>query len=59
LLTAARGAGPVALAVLVAGALVGAAGAVLGGDLSARGRLAFRLTMAAVALVVAGFLLSA
>jgi hypothetical protein len=32
---------------------------VLGGDLSARGRLAFRLTMTAVALVVAGFLLSA
>jgi 4-hydroxybenzoate polyprenyltransferase len=59
LLTAARGAGPLALAVLVAGAVVGAAGVVLGGDLSARGRLAFRLTMAAVALVIAGFLLSA
>jgi 4-hydroxybenzoate polyprenyltransferase len=59
LLTAARGAGPVALAVLVAGALVGAAGVVLGGDLGARGRLAFRLTLVAVALVIAGFLLSA
>jgi 4-hydroxybenzoate polyprenyltransferase len=59
LLTAARGAGPVALVVLVAGALVGAAGAVLGGDLSARGRLAFRLTLVAVGLVIAGFLLSA
>ena len=59
LLTAARGAGAVALAVLVAGALVGAAGVVLGGDLSARGRLAFRLTLLAVALVIVGFLLSA
>jgi 4-hydroxybenzoate polyprenyltransferase len=59
LLTAARGAGVVALAVLVVGALVGAAGAVLGGDLSARGRFAFRLTLGAVALVIAGFLLSA
>ena len=59
LLTAARGAGPLALAVLVVGALVGGAGVVLGGDLSGRGRLAFRLTMAAVALVIAGFLLSA
>jgi 4-hydroxybenzoate polyprenyltransferase len=59
LLTAAHDAGPVALVVLVAGALVGAAGAVLGGDLSARGRLAFRLTLGAVALVIVGFLLSA
>jgi 4-hydroxybenzoate polyprenyltransferase len=59
LLTAARGAGVVALAVLVAGALVGAGGVVLGGDLSERGRLAFRLTLAAVALVIVGFLLSA
>jgi hypothetical protein len=59
LLTAARGAGVLALVVLVSGAVVGAAGAVLGGDLSARGRLAFRLTLAAVALVIAGFLLSA
>jgi 4-hydroxybenzoate polyprenyltransferase len=59
LLAAARGAGLVALAVLVAGALVGVAGVVLGGDLSARGRLAFRLTLGAVALVIAGFLLSA
>jgi 4-hydroxybenzoate polyprenyltransferase len=59
LLTAARGAGAPALTVLVAGALVGAAGVVLGGDLRARGRFAFRLTLAAVALVIAGFLLSA
>jgi 4-hydroxybenzoate polyprenyltransferase len=59
LLTAARGAGAVALGVLVAGALLGFAGVVLGGDLSARGRLAFRLTLGAVALVIVGFLLSA
>ncbi len=59
LLTAARGAGAAALAVLVAGALLGAAGVVLGGDLSSRGRLAFRLTLGAVALVIVGFLLSA
>jgi hypothetical protein len=59
LLTAARGAGALALTVLVAGALVGAAGVVLGGDLRSRGRFAFRLTLGAVALVIAGFLLSA
>jgi 4-hydroxybenzoate polyprenyltransferase len=59
LLTAARGAGPLAWVVLGAGAVVGAAGVVLGGDLAGRGRFAFRLTLAAVALVVAGFLLSA
>ena len=59
LLTAARGAGAATLAVLVAGALLGGAGVVLGGDLSARGRLAFRLTLGAVALVIVGFLLSA
>jgi 4-hydroxybenzoate polyprenyltransferase len=59
LLSAARGAGPLTVAVLVLGAVVAAGGAVLGGDLRARGRLAFRLTLGAVALVVAGFLLGA
>jgi 4-hydroxybenzoate polyprenyltransferase len=59
LLTAARDAGALAVTVLVLGAVGAAAGAVLGGDLRGRGRLAFRLTLGAVALVIAGFLLGA
>ena len=54
-----RGAGAATLAVLVAGRCSAPPGVVLGGDLSARGRLAFRLTLGAVALVIVGFLLSA
>jgi 4-hydroxybenzoate polyprenyltransferase len=47
-----------ALALLVAGAALAVAGAALAGRMIGRGRAAFRLTLAAVALVVAGFLLS-
>lgn len=48
-----------ALVVLGAGAVLAGAGAVLGGRLAARRRASFRLTLGAVALVIAGFLLSA
>jgi 4-hydroxybenzoate polyprenyltransferase len=50
---------PLALAVLVLGAAVAASGVLIAGVAAARGRLAFRLTLAAVGLVVAGFLLAA
>ena len=59
LLTAATHAGALALAVLGAGIVLAVAGAVLGARMAERGRTAFRLTLAAVALVIAGFLLSA
>lgn len=49
---------PLALAVLVAGAASAAGGVLLSGA-ERRGRLAFRLTLGAVALVVVGFLLVA
>jgi 4-hydroxybenzoate polyprenyltransferase len=57
LLTADRDAGGVTLVLLVGGALVAVAGAALAGRMVGRGRTAFRLTLAAVALVIAGFLL--
>jgi 4-hydroxybenzoate polyprenyltransferase len=51
------GGGAWAFVLLVAGAVLAVAGAVLGGRMIGRGRAAFRLTLAAVALVVVGFLL--
>jgi 4-hydroxybenzoate polyprenyltransferase len=57
LLTADRNAGGWTLALLAAGAVLAAVGAALTGRMLARGRAAFRLTLAAVALVIAGFLL--
>jgi 4-hydroxybenzoate polyprenyltransferase len=57
LLTANRDAGGWALALLGAGAVLAGAGATLAGRMVGRGRVAFRLTLAAVALVIAGFLL--
>jgi 4-hydroxybenzoate polyprenyltransferase len=57
LLTVGNGAGGWTLVLLGAGALLAAAGAVAAGRMVGRGRAAFRLTLAAVALVVAGFLL--
>jgi 4-hydroxybenzoate polyprenyltransferase len=59
LLTAATRAGAVPLALLAAGAVLAACGAGLAGRMAGRGRAAFRLTLAAVALVVGGFLLTA
>jgi 4-hydroxybenzoate polyprenyltransferase len=58
LLTASTRARPVAVVLLVAGALTAAAGAV-GGARSPSGRAPFRLTLAAVGLVVTGFVLGA
>ncbi len=49
---------PVALAVLGVGALSATGGVLVAGVAAQRGRLAFRLTLAAVGLVVAGFLLA-
>jgi 4-hydroxybenzoate polyprenyltransferase len=57
LLVGAPGRGPLGVTVLASGVLVAAAGAVLGAR-SGSGRFAFRLTLVAVGLVVAGFLLS-
>jgi 4-hydroxybenzoate polyprenyltransferase len=59
LLTAARGSSVWTVGLLAAGAVLAVAGAVLAGRMIGRGRRAFRLTLAAVALVLAGFLLSA
>jgi 4-hydroxybenzoate polyprenyltransferase len=59
LLTPATGAGVVPLALLSAGVALAACGAGLAGRMTGRGRTAFRLTVGAVALVVAGFLLTA
>ena len=50
---------PLAVVVLVAGALAAAGGVALAGTAASRGRLAFRLTLGAVGLVVVGFLLAA
>ena len=50
---------PLALVVLVAGAAAAVGGVALAGTAASRGRLAFRLTLAAVGLVVVGFLLAA
>lgn len=57
LLTADGSGGGWTLALLGAGAVLAAAGAVAAGRMVGRGRAAFRLTLAAVALVIAGFLL--
>jgi len=59
LLTAAGRAREASIVLLVAGALVAGSGGVLAGRMAGRGRTAFRLTLAAVALVVAGFLFTA
>jgi 4-hydroxybenzoate polyprenyltransferase len=57
LLTADGDAGAWTLALLGAGAVLAAVGAAVAGRMVGRGRAAFRLTLAAVALVIAGFLL--
>jgi 4-hydroxybenzoate polyprenyltransferase len=57
LLTADTGAGGWTLALLAAGAVLAVAGAAVAGRMVGRGRTAFRLTLTAVALVIAGFLL--
>src|SRR3954447_4932232 len=57
LLTADGDAGAWTLALLGAGAVLAPVGAAVGGRMVGRGRAAFRLTLAAVALVIAGFLL--
>ena len=59
LLTAVRGGGALPFVLLASGAVVAAIGALLAGRMAHRGRTAFRLTLGAVALVVAGFLLTA
>jgi 4-hydroxybenzoate polyprenyltransferase len=59
LLTSAARADVLAVALLGAGAVLAAGGAVLAGGMVGHGRRAFRLTLAAVALVIAGFLLGA
>src|SRR3954471_8758199 len=56
LFTADTSAGGWTLALLAAGAVLAVAGAVIAGRMVGRGRTAFRLTLAAVALVIAGFL---
>ncbi len=50
---------PLALTLLAAGAVAATAGVLLSREAAARGRLAFRLTLGAVGLVVVGFLLAA
>jgi 4-hydroxybenzoate polyprenyltransferase len=57
LLTADTSSGGWTLALLAAGAVLAVAGAAAAGRMVGRGRTAFRLTLTAVALVIAGFLL--
>jgi hypothetical protein len=50
---------PLALTVLTVGALSAGGGVLISGIAAGHGRLAFRLTLVAVGLVVTGFLLAA